>query len=296
MKTLVMKRISSTLIVATALLALDAPAWGQTNSQPTPVLNIDTGKVTAHVSPTLYGLMTEEINYSYDGGLYGELIQNRIFRDDPKEAMHWSEVSEGGGIGSISLDESQPIEGTVLTKCLKLDASQASAGRRIGIANDGYWGIPVKPKTTYRASFYAKADGAGGDPLTVSIESNDGAKVFATARVPGITDKWQRFTATLTTGDDVTPSASNRFIISTEKPGTFWFNLISLFPPTYNDRPNGNRIDIMQLLAGMKPAFLRLPGGNFLEGDTIADRFPWKKTLGPLDQRPGHRGCWRYGA
>ena len=52
----------------------------------------------------------------------------------------------------------------------------------------------------------------------------------------------------------------------------------------------------MQLLSDMKPAFLRLPGGNFLEGDTIADRFPWKKTIGPLEQRPGHRGCWRYGA
>ena len=134
---------------------------------------------------------------------------------------------DGSGAGAISLDESQPIEGTVLTKCLKLDAGQASVGHRIGIANDGYWGIPVKPKTSYRASFYAKANNSGGNPLTVSIESNDGAKVFATAQVPGINDQWQRYTATLTTGDDVIPSAATRFVISTEKPGTIWFNLIS---------------------------------------------------------------------
>ena len=65
-----------------------------------PTLRIDVGQVTAKVSPTLYGLMTEEINYSYEGGLYGELIQNRIFRDDPNEAKHWSVVQDGGGTGS----------------------------------------------------------------------------------------------------------------------------------------------------------------------------------------------------
>lgn len=262
----------------------------------TPTLTLDAGKVTARVSPTLYGLMTEEINFSYEGGIYGELIQNRIFRDDNKEARHWSVVEEGGGTGMISLDESQPIAGTVLRRSLKLDAARAAKGHRVGIANDGYWGIPVKPKTTYRVSFYAKSDGPGSGPLTVSIESNDGTKVFASASVPQVGNQWQKYTAALVTGEDVTPSCANLFVISTERAGTLWFNLVSLFPPTYKDRPNGNRIDLMQLLSDMKPSFLRLPGGNFLEGDQIADHFPWKKTIGPLEQRPGHRGCWRYGA
>jgi alpha-N-arabinofuranosidase len=288
-----MHNIRFTFFAAAILLA--SLARGQTNPA-TPVLNIDASKATAHVSPTLYGLMTEEINYSYEGGLYGELIQNRIFRDDAKEPKHWSLVQESGGTGAISLDDSQPIQGTVLMRSLKLDAGQASTGHRVGIANDGYWGIPVKPKITYRLSFYAKSDGSGSGPLTASIEGNDGARIFATAPVPKVTNQWQKYTATLTTGDDVTPSANTRFVISTENPGTFWFNLVSLFPPTFNDRPNGNRIDIMQLLSDMKPTFLRLPGGNFLEGGTIADRFPWKQTIGPLEQRPGHRGCWGYGA
>src|SRR5439155_8261306 len=69
---------------------------------------------------------------------------------------------------------------------------------------------------------------------------------------------------------------------------------VSLFPPTYNDRPNGNRIDLMQKLAELHPAFLRCPGGNYLEGDTIETRFKWKETLGPLEDRPGHMGCWSY--
>ena len=71
--------------------------------------------------------------------------------------------------------------------------------------------------------------------------------------------------------------------------------MVSLFPPTFNNRPNGNRRDIMQLLADMKPAFLRFPGGNYLEGGTIATRFDWKKTIDDISQRPGHMDdAWRY--
>ena len=58
--------------------------------------------------------------------------------------------------------------------------------------------------------------------------------------------------------------------------------------------PNGNRPDIMQLLADMHPKFLRLPGGNYLEGDNINERFDWKKTIGDISQRPGHRSPWNY--
>ncbi len=45
----------------------------------------------------------------------------------------------------------------------------------------------------------------------------------------------------------------------------------------------------MEMMAAMHPKFLRLPGGNYLEGDTIAERFEWKKTIGPLVDRPTHR-------
>ncbi len=260
-----------------------------------PVLKIDASQVTAEVSPTLYGLMTEEINHSYDGGLYAELVQNRIFKDDAKNPVHWSVIQDGGGAGEIALDQAQPVN-DALTVCLQLKATGAAPGKRVGIANDGYWGIPVKPATTYRASFYAKSDGTLTGPLTIDLESNDGAKVFAHAEVPAITKEWKKYEVTLTTGSDVTPSATNRLVISVTAQGTAWFNLVSLFPPTFNDRPNGNRIDIMQLLADMNPKFLRLPGGNFLEGDHINEHFDWRKTIGPISERPGHPGCWSYRA
>jgi alpha-N-arabinofuranosidase len=242
----------------------------------------------AKIDPIFYGLMTEEINFSYDGGLYAELIRNRTFRDDPKGPVHWSAV----GGGSIAL-ENNPVPETALTTALKLDAGSIKAGERAGIANEGYWGIPVKPDTTYRASFYAKSSAEFKGPLNVAIESDDGATVFAKAEVAKISTEWRKYTVALKTAK-AAPSTTNRFVISAGNPGTLWFSLVSLFPPTYKNRPNGNRTDIMELLAGLKPSFLRFPGGNYVEGPNYENRWNWKATIGPLEQRPTHMSPWRY--
>ncbi|MEO7493437.1 MAG: alpha-L-arabinofuranosidase C-terminal domain-containing protein [Massilia sp.] len=272
-----------------SLATLTAPlAMAQT------AVRIDLTRPGVPVSPTLYGLMTEEINYSYDGGLYAELVRNRVFKDDDKAPVHWSVVQDAGDSAAIALDQRYPVAATALTTSLRLDAARASQGHRVGIANTGYWGIPVKPNTRYRASFYARTAGAGGVPLTVSIEGGDGKTVYAQAEGGRINGEWKRYSVTLTTGANVKPTADARLVIATESPGTVWFNQVSLFPPTYKDRPNGNRVDLMQKLIDMKPAFLRFPGGNYLEGETVATRFKWKETLGPIEQRPGHPGTWSY--
>jgi alpha-L-arabinofuranosidase len=257
-------------------------------------LRIDLVKPGVPVSPTLYGLMTEEINYSYDGGLYAELVRNRVFKDDDKTPAYWSVVQDAGGSAAIAPDQRYPVAATALTTSLRLDAAGAAQGHRVGIANAGYWGIPVKPNTRYRASFYAKTAGAGGVPLTVSLEGEDGKTVYAQAEGGRIDGDWKRYSVTLTTAAKVQPTAAARLVIATESPGTVWFNQVSLFPPTYHDRPNGNRVDLMQKLVDMKPGFLRFPGGNYLEGETVATRFKWKETIGPIEQRPGHRGTWGY--
>jgi alpha-N-arabinofuranosidase len=257
---------------------------------PMPKMEIDLSQPGVKVSPAFYGLMTEEINHSYDGGLYAELIQNRSFKDDTNSPVHWSLVAAGDG-NSIALDETQPVN-AALTTCLKLEVGNASNGR-VGIANEGFWGIPAAPKTTYRASFFAKANNDSAGPLTLSLESADGTTVYATAQVPKITGQWKRYSVKLTT-KKIKPVNDARFVVSTAKPGTYWFNLVSLFPPTWKDRPNGNRVDLMQRLVDLKPKFLRFPGGNYLEGKTMETHFPWKETLGDISQRPGHSGTWGY--
>jgi len=254
----------------------------------TSVLQIKADETTGRVSPTLYGLMTEEINYSYEGGLYGELIGNRTFKGGTNGLNFWS----GTGGAMISVDTNMPLNGA-LDVSLKMDATGVMTNSPAGIVNSGYWGIPVRPKTAYQVSFYAKAANGFSAPLTVSLESADGKNVFATAEVSGLKGEWQRFDTTLVT-KRLKASKDNVLKITTAAPGTIWFQQVSLFPPTYKDRVNGNRPDLMQMLADMNPKFLRLPGGNYLEGRTIAERFNWKSTVGPLEQRPGHESPWGY--
>jgi alpha-N-arabinofuranosidase len=273
-------------------MALISPLRAATDG-PVPTLQINADQTGAHVSPMLYGLMTEEINYSYEGGLYAELIVNRTFKENPQSPVWWHLVQDGGGAGSMSLDTNQPLN-AALTTSLRLEASQVSGNQRVGIANEGYWGIPVKPNTRYRTSFYAKAGARFTGPLTVAIVSTKNETIYASAQVGQITGEWKEYKATLGTGK-VAPTQDAQFVIWTGKSGTIWFSHVSLFPPTWKDRPNGNRKDIMQLLADMKPAFLRFPGGNYLEGRTIATRFDWKKTVGDISQRPGHLDdAWHY--
>src|SRR5438034_4542858 len=90
-------------------------------------LTVRVDRPGAKIDPIFYGLMTEEINFSYDGGLYAELIRNRTFRDDPQNPAHWSLVEQGGGRGSMKL-ENNPIPNTALTTALRLDTTTVAEG------------------------------------------------------------------------------------------------------------------------------------------------------------------------
>ena len=257
-----------------------------------PTFTVDASRSTGQVSPTLYGLMTEEINHSYDGGLYAELIQNRAFLDNAATPVHWSVVSDADSIATIALDPTNSYN-DMLTTSLRLTVTKADKKNPAGAANSGYWGIPVQPKTTYHASILAKADGNFSGPVTVSIVSDDGKKIYATENFSGLTADWKKFEVTLKTGR-VTPTAKAHFVITLNQPGTVWLGMVSLFPPTWDDQPNGFRKDLMQMLVDLNPKFLRFPGGNYVEGDTVETRFDWKKTIGPIEERHGHPCPWGY--
>jgi alpha-N-arabinofuranosidase len=111
--------------------------------------------------------------------------------------------------------------------------------------------------------------------------------------VTGVGTEWKQFEFTLKTGA-MEASAQNHLELTVGHKGTLWLSLVSLFPPTYHDRPGGFRVDLMEKLAAMHPQFLRFPGGNYLEGEHIAERFDWKKTIGPMVDRPTHRSPWNY--
>jgi len=254
-------------------------------------LTIETGKPVAKVSPMLYGLMTEEINYSYDGGLYGELVQDRTFLSRGSDTENWVPVPQGTARGTVAQDQTTGPSGA-LTASEKITVTQADAANTFGLRNRGWWGVPVRPNSTYTGSVYAKGDAAAG--VKVSLVSNDTGKVLASATLPALTGEWKQYSFTMKTGADAGATANNQILVTVEHPGSVWLQLLSVFPPTYKNRVNGNRIDLMEMMAAMHPAFLRFPGGNYLEGNTIPERFDWKKTVGPLVDRPGHASPWRY--
>jgi alpha-N-arabinofuranosidase len=271
-----------TLLISSLPLSLVAQA---------PSLAIQVDHPTAKVSSTLYGLMTEEINFSYDGGLYPELVRDRAIGKGWGALFHWSMVAWGDSAVAISMDETTGPS-AALPRSIKVSVTAASEAAPAGVQNDGFWGIPVRPQTTYTGSFYAKSDSAGV-PVTVSLVNDETGATAATATVAGVTNEWKQYSFTLKTAD-VPVTANNHLILTIPRPATVWLNLVSLFPHTYHDRPFGNRIDLMEKLAAMHPRFLRLPGGNYLEGNHIADRFDWKKTIGPWVDRPTHPSPWSY--
>src|SRR5665213_319040 len=269
-----------------AICAVSLTAAGQS-----PSLTIQVDHPTAKVSPKLYGLMTEEINFSYDGGLYGELVRDRTIGQGWQALAHWTAVERGDSSVAITVD---PHAGpsAALPRSLKVEVKTASASAPAGVQNDGYWGMPVRPDTTYSGTFYAKTDGASF-PVTIALVNDQTGATAASATVEQVTGDWKQYNFTLKTGKE-SVSANNHLLLTMSQPATVWFGQVSLFPPTYHNRVHGNRIDLMEKLAAMHPAFLRLPGGNYLEGDHIAERFQWKHTLGPWIDRPTHPSPWHY--
>lgn len=259
------------------------------------VLSINATKIIAHVSPLHAGLMTEEINHSFDGGLYAELVQDRTF-NGPVTATagtlgSWSVIGTPGADSGVALELTRPLSDAVPIS-LRIDARSAAPDHRLGIANTGFWGMPIHAHTKYRLSFYAEVGTGFKGPLSASLESRDGSVTYASASVALSSATWKRYEVTLESAGDLVPTEDARLVLATEQPGTFWLTLVSLFPPTWNDHANGNRIDLMQKLADLHPKFLRFPGGSYLTGATIDSRFNWKATIGPLTTRAGHPNTW----
>lgn len=260
-------------------------------------LVLDAAQAGPTINSTQFGEFLEEINHSGDGGLYAELIRNRDLKEDASQPVAYSAIAEGGATDTIGLDQTQPLN-SANPVSLKLQITKLPAGGRAGVANAGYWGIPVKPSTTYRVSLFAKSATATSTPLNVDLESTSG-HVWATTRIGPIGTTWKQYTATLTTPGGIPATLTNRFVVSTSDPAaagqTIWLTFMSLFPPTYDNTANGLRVDLMKKLAALRPGYMRVPGGNYLEGETIDTRFDWSTTIGPVQDRPGHfDSAWGY--
>ncbi|TFK98215.1 glycoside hydrolase superfamily [Pterulicium gracile] len=273
-----------------------------------------------HAQPdTLYGLMYEDINHvcyaqlasssrahifisqSGDGGLYAELIQNRAFQQvTPGTSAALNSWAALNAASRISVVRSNVPVSAALPNALSL-AVNAGTTDSVGFTNTGFWGFPVTANTRYQGSFYYRFPNPPSNQVSgnfnVDLRSTGGT-VFTSTSVPFTSSAgWKKVTFTFTPSA-TQASANNLFAVSvtgaTVSGLTVEFTLVSLFPPTFNNRPNGMRIDISQALADLKPTFFRFPGGNNLEGQTPARRWIWNNTIGDLLDRPGRQGDWSY--
>ena len=274
--------------------------------------------------------MHEDISNSGDGGIYAEALVNRAFQGSgvatgsapgipgssvisaENPILPWGPVINGWrGIGdvSISLTLLHPLS-SALPVALELDIPFNATGE-VGILNEGFWGIDVRPGT-YNASFYAKANKPRHNGtlshIDVSLRSNLTSDIWSTASIPfspgnnissnNISSfEYTQYAVQLNNAASA-PNSNNTFAITFDAAevagNTYYFSLLSLFPETFNNRPNGIRRDLGQAIVDLGTKVLRFPGGNNIEGVSVDQRWKWNETIGPLKDRKGRVGDWNY--
>jgi alpha-L-arabinofuranosidase len=272
-------------------------------------LAVDALVARANTRPTTYGSILEDISHSVEGGLYAELVRNRTFKETYQPGSgagdtpvpYWTFVASAGARGGYAIDDATSPATPALNRSLDLHVDRLPPGARLGAANVGFYGIAARPSTRYTGSLYAKAATPWPGALRVSLEKPDGT-VLASQVVRGVGTNWAKHAFAFTTPATIAPSTDNRIVVSLVNDSRsdilgqdVWLSQVSVFPPTFKNRPNGVRVDLAQKLDALRLGLFRVPGGNYLEGSTLDTRFAWKSTVGPVEQRPGHHNtAWGY--
>ncbi len=264
-----------------ALLSLSSICLAQTT------ITIHADRPTTQVSPTLYGVFFEEINRAGDGGLYAELINNRSFEDSAAEPLAWELLKPDGAEASISIDKTNPLNGAN-PQSLRLKIDSVKKGR-VGVANRGFHNLAVNSAGSYRLSFRARRDETFKPPLTASLETTDG-KTLASHTFDDVSGEWAPLDCVLKPSES---TDNARLVISASSPGTLWLDMVSLMPDQKFDGMN-LRPDLAEKLDNLTPAFIRFPGGCWVEGETLALSYRWKQTIGPIDRRRNQFNLWKY--
>jgi alpha-L-arabinofuranosidase len=279
MKTSIHKHLFAvSLLTALGQPLLAAPA----------ALVVDVDKPGHPVPATLWGIFFEDINLSADGGLYAELVRNRNFEDSDQPA-HWTAIGSGAEAARFSVDTARPVS-PKNPRSLKVTIAP-SGGTRAGVANGGFYGMGIAQGETYKLSLLARGGDGFSGPLTISLESAESVP-YATATLPALTGDWKNYTFALKASAS-DPKA--RLVISATQAGTFWLDMVSLFPEK-TWKGHGLRPDLAEMLVGLKPAFMRFPGGCWVEGDTMKEAYRWKQTIGDPSERRTQHNIWAYEA
>lgn len=251
-----------------------------TNGQVNLPLVVKANESKGAVQPTMWGVFFEDINMGADGGIYAELVKNRSF-EFIKPMMGWKVLGKAKTEGDF-LVINRNDENTSNPRFLRVTLHN-NAARTIGLSNEGFRGMGIKKDNRY--DFSALVKRVSGDvKLQLELVNTKDEVIGKTALVITATNgEWKKVTASFIAADTAMKA---RFNIWMEGDGEIDVDMISLFPEdTWKKRPGGMRADMVQLLADMKPGFIRFPGGCIVEGFDLARRYQWKKTIGPIEER-----------
>jgi len=239
-------------------------------------ITVFAGKPLATVSPNMWGIFFEDINFAADGGLYAELVKNRSF-EFSNPLMGWKEIKPQGTSGKllmINAGDKNPANPRYATITVNNDLGY-------GLSNEGFRGMGIQKDKQYLFFLSAKKN-AGDVKIKIELVNVAGVKI-GEASLAGFSDQWKKYSVKFSaTGTD----AKAHLNIFFEGSGNLDVDNISLFPKdTWKNRSNGLRSDLVQMLADLKPGFLRFPGGCIVEGHELETRYQWKKTIGDPDAR-----------
>lgn len=240
------------------------------------------------ITDELIGIFFEDINYSADGGLYAELIQNRGFEYSSADRREWKSDSfwKIQGNAELNIETLNPLnKNNPHYAVFKTNDSNAA------LINEGFDGIAVKAGEKYDFSVFGRLNQGSVNTLKIQLV-NEKDEVIGQSTVKLNSLSWTKLTAQI----KVNQTASKAMLkISTLKSGSVSLDMVSLFPQnTFRNRKNGLRSDLANLLADMKPQFVRFPGGCVVHGDGIANMYNWKNSIGPLEARVPQRNLWGY--
>ena len=268
-----MKHLNGLLIIAFLLLCFSA------RTQQKSEIIIKADQIVAQVQPTMWGIFFEDINFGADGGIYAELIKNRSF-EFSMPLMGWTVKKNYFNEGAVLVLNRQDLN-TANPRFVRITKDKADDS--LSLTNEGFRGMGIKKGLRYDFSVLCRQQTPGLKMHIELLNYNDEVIGSTTLTPSGNTNEWKEEAISFTATDT---AMKGKFNISFEGSGVIDLDMISLFPSdTWKNRPGGLRSDMIQLLADMKPGFIRFPGGCIVEGRDLATRYQWKKTLGPLDER-----------
>lgn len=248
------------------------------------------------ISRDLWGVFFEDINYSADGGLYGELLQNRSFDYDESDQAGWHALTgwraypqeAGTSTAAVSIETAHPLDSRS-PRYAVLNGSASPGGA--ALVNEGFDGISVMPGDSYRFSVFARALRPAPASLRVELIDEDSG-VRASAEIEIGVMQWARYERLLTADR---AHRACRLRVSVEAPAAVAVDFVSLFPAaTYGGRRNGLRRDLAETIAALRPRFVRFPGGCVAHGLGLDNLYRWKDTIGDLQARRQNFNIWGY--